>query len=298
MLEPTNTLPGTSAPADRTNELWGELRPADEAPIAAQQVHDDEQRGSIAPIVIAGAILLSLALALLLARGNTEPGSLATQTPLSEGTQTVIGDTEEVAETDDETAVPVEEDEEADEEPDTEPEIVNPAGAFQEPSINLVDGMVRLEGGQPDQATSDRIAGEISAIVGAENVTNNYVVDTRAPSEGWLGMIETANSITYVEDSFRVTEESQRQLDLVVYVLDQNPEAILTITSHAASRGDAFVATEAAQADADRLVVFFSEQGIDPERLIAVSLGSGIPLDADNPELPVNKRTDLAVAIP
>lgn len=261
--------------------------------------YDDNDR-SPAPIIVMGILLLALTVALVVVRGNSGPST--NEAALNEGGAIIVEDADVedgAVDTDDAPVADTDASDELTDEPeDTQPAITNPSGPFEDPALRLDDGVVTLTGGQPDQLTADRIAGEVAAIVGAENVVNNFVLDTRAPAAGSVGVLNTTDSITFVDNSFRVSDASQRQLELTAYVLNQHPDAILTITSHAASRGDALVATQASQADADRLVVFFSERDIEPQRIIAIGLGSAVPLDADSPELPLNKRSYLEVALP
>ncbi len=296
----TNTLEPTLDPGDNKQELWGELRPTESAamrPSNPRPPVDEPSSKSIAFAVIVGVLLLGLALALILVRGNSDLSGVQDAALVEE--ESIVIDT--VADEDlsdplpDSAPLP---DAEADVPVVDEPAEANPVGPFTAPSILLDNGLVSLEGGQPDQQTADRIAGEVAAIVGADNLTNNFVVDTRAPAEGSVGLLTTSDSITYVDNSFRLTDPSRRQLDLTAYVLEQNPDAVVTIMSHAASRGDAVLDVRASQTDADRLVVFFSERDIDASRIIAIGLGSANPIDAESPELPINKRTDVVISVP
>ena len=301
----TNMLEPSVDPAfDQHQERWGELRPSEPtvAPLAAGQIgnpggpgnanHDDDGR-SIAPIIVLGILLLGLTIALIVVRGNASPTD---EQDVPQPTESIVIEEEEATDA----APPVDDAEDAaEEEVAEEPEATNPTGPFVEPAVTLTDETVTLTGGQPDQATADRIAGEVAAIVGADNVTNDFVIDTRAPADGQIGMLTSTDSLTYLEDSFRVTDASQRQLELTAYVLEQNPEAMLTITNHVASSGDPVADAEVSQTEADRLIVFFSERGIDPARVIALGLGSAVPVDADAaPDAIENRRSDLGISLP
>ncbi len=248
-----------------------------------------------------GTLLLLLALALVLVRGNSLPGAGdANAGPTATGDELAqSGDTLAIGEDGTATAVDTADDAAPDNdglqagEPVTIP--AEPLGPFVEPSITISDGEVTLAGSQPTQTIADQYAAAVAAIVGADNVVNGYVVDARADEAGQLGAVTINETLTYVDTSVRLTDESRELLDLVVYTLEQNPDATLTISGHTVRSEQELFSVAASQAQADRLVVDLEDRGIDQSRIIAIGFGSSRPVSGAAPDAPINYRTELSV---
>ena len=169
----------------------------------------------------------------------------------------------------------------ADAEPEDTAEAVDLADEVPESTAVIRNGQIFFEGAVPTQEQGDEIAGYAIAILGEENVFNNYVVDPRAgdPSDGNITVEDTINFAT---DSAEILPESEALLNQGFALFTLRPAMTATVVGHTDSRGsiDGNLALSLARAQA--VADWFIERGVDPSRLTVEGVGSFEPVASND----------------
>ncbi|MFH1321129.1 MAG: OmpA family protein [Bacteroidota bacterium] len=109
--------------------------------------------------------------------------------------------------------------------------------------------------------------------------------------------------IYYDFDKATLRPASDKTLDLLVSILNENPEIIVELSAHTDSKGDDLYNEKLSQRRAESVVKFLRKEGISKKRLIAKGYGESQPIalntnpdGSDNPEgRQLNRRTELKV---
>lgn len=159
-------------------------------------------------------------------------------------------------------------------------------------------GVVYLSGSVPSRMIADAIVAKAAAVMGSENVVDQYEIDPAVPFD------PTESAPLYVEDlvlfptgSAEVSPEFQPLLDLGVVLMSQNPNVTIDVIGHTDSIGSAEGNLALSQARVDAVVAYWVEAGIDPERIRAFGLGESQPI-ADNttPDgKQINRRVEFTI---
>lgn len=111
-------------------------------------------------------------------------------------------------------------------------------------------------------------------------------------------------NIHYEFDKAVILESSKISIDTTVLALmEANPELIVEIQSHTDSKGNEQYNIKLSQKRAESVVVYLTQKGINPKRLVAKGYGEGRPIapndkpdGSDNPEgRAKNRRTDFKI---
>lgn len=133
-----------------------------------------------------------------------------------------------------------------------------------------------LEGPVPSQEVADRLFATAAAVVGPDNIVNNYVVHPDAPAVT-DGNVRVEQAVLFASGTSEVTEQFIPTLELAVVVMGLNPQVTLVVEGHTDSVGPADENLVLSQARAEAVVAYLVGRGIEPERLQAVGFGDTVP---------------------
>ncbi len=134
-----------------------------------------------------------------------------------------------------------------------------------------------LEGAVQTQEQADALYGRAIAVVGPDNVVNNYVVRPDAPP-ALDGNVRVEQAVLFETGSSVIAEQFIPTLELGVAVMALNPQVQMVVQGHTDSVGsdesNLVLSKQRAQAVVDYLV----SRGVDLARLEAVGLGEAAPV--------------------
>ena len=143
------------------------------------------------------------------------------------------------------------------------------------------DGKLYLVGALPHPKYSRAFEREAAAVIGPENVINQYIIDARAP-EPDAGMVRVDEPFQFDTGSAALKPEYNSLLNLGVAVMQLNPQVILTIEGHTDEVGTPEANQLLSLARAEAVKNYIVSNGrIDPNRFVIVGKGETEPL-ADN----------------
>ncbi len=252
------------------------------------------------PVLIGGAVLLALlalAIGYWLGRSDSEPPSLSsaseeidTAAPITTPVATVDGNPDLVSpatttidqvdtSTESGEATPVDD---ASDQPEstTPPETTIPKKKPAESKAVVLNGQIFLEGAVPSQEAADEIVALAAAILGEDNVVNNYVIDPDAGDPN-LGNIRVADSVLFESGSAVIAEEFEPLLNQAVALMTIRPSVTMKVIGHTDDIGPTKLNKKLSKERARAVVDYISALGIDPSRFTAVGRGELRPI-ADN----------------
>ena len=136
-----------------------------------------------------------------------------------------------------------------------------------------------LEGPVASQAEADQFFDAAAAVVGPDNVVNNYIVRPDAPAVD--GAVQVEQAVEFDSGSAVINEAYFPTLELAVAVMGLNPQAALVIEGHTDNVGSDEDNLVLSQARADAVVEYLADRGVEADRLQAVGVGEAEPV-ADN----------------
>jgi OOP family OmpA-OmpF porin len=186
--------------------------------------------------------------------------------------------------------------------PDVEPAPETPDSVDPQPpvaeSIGIVrNGQIFLSGAVPTADAGQRIVDLAAAIIGPDNVINNYVVDPRATDPN-LGNLTVEDTINFGTDSAVILPGSETLLNQGLALMTIRPAMTVTIVGHTDSRGTEARNMELSLERAEAVKTWFVERGIDGNRFTVVGAGASEPI-GDNATAEgrrVNRRIQFLLA--
>ena len=137
-----------------------------------------------------------------------------------------------------------------------------------------------LEGPVPTQEIADQFFNAAAAVVGPDNIVNNYVVRPDAPLD-IDGNVRVEQAVVFASGSAEIADDFLPTLELAVAVMGLNPQAQLVVQGHTDDVGDDAANLTLSQARADAVAAYIIGRGVDADRLEAVGFGETDPV-ADN----------------
>ena len=281
----------------------GRSVPTEESGAVAPAPQDDG-KNPVLPIVGAVALVILVGGAgFLLGRGNNDdvatdevPAVTTTSAALDEDDQistslTTVPETESDSETSDDT---VADDTEGDT-GDTADDIAEAADI--ERRAVLKSGKLYLRGLIPSAEIGEAIVARAGAVVGPDNVVNEYVVDSDAPFP--------ESAPLYVEDLVLFAYGSEEinpafipLLDLGTALMTQNPQVIVTVVSHTDANGSEEFNQALSQRRGDSVKKYWTDLGINPDQIIVDARGETSPIaDNNTPDgAQLNRRAEFIIA--
>lgn len=147
-------------------------------------------------------------------------------------------------------------------------------------SGRLAGGILYLEGEIPTRAIGDEIVAKAAAVVGEENVVDNYEVVEGAPLPN-CASVNVEDRVLFASNSSELSGDYEPLLRLGVALMTQNPEVQIAIVAHTD-----WVETDAynqalSERRAQAIYDYWVEAGIDPDRLTAIGRGETEPTESD-----------------
>lgn len=157
-------------------------------------------------------------------------------------------------------------------------------------------GKVYLRGVVPDDATAANVVAKAAAIVGPENVFDEYArvpgapVPTSAP-------LYVADTILFGEDNAQIHSDFQDLLNLGVALLTTFPTVTATIRGHTDNVGSAVYNDGLAQRRVDAVVDYLVDRGISSNRLVGQAVGYAEPIGDNHTEAGrrLNRRIEFVI---
>jgi outer membrane protein OmpA-like peptidoglycan-associated protein len=141
------------------------------------------------------------------------------------------------------------------------------------------EGKIYLEGTLPTRADADAFVGKASAMIGRQNVVDNYVIDARAsaPSSGLV----VTGELLFPLGGDVLQDQDFGLLDVSAIAMKQNEHSRMIVTGYTDSEGDEEANQLLSLRRANAIVNYMAWKGIARSRLEAVGKGESSPI-ADN----------------
>jgi outer membrane protein OmpA-like peptidoglycan-associated protein len=162
--------------------------------------------------------------------------------------------------------------------------------------ITFESNVAHLEGSVPEQATADRLSAIAAAVVGADHVDAQYLIDPTValpPSEP----VFFPDRFKFAPNSSELTADDIATLDLVMVFMVQNPQATMDIVAYTDSAGPDGSNLELSQTRANTIWAYLLYNGIAPERVTATGMGEAKPIAPNDTEegRAQNRRVEFVV---
>ena len=138
-----------------------------------------------------------------------------------------------------------------------------------------------LEGPVQTQAQADELYERAVAVVGPDNVVNNYVVRPDAP-ESTDGNVRVEQAVLFRIGSATISEEFIPTLELGVAVMNLNPQVQMVVEGHTDSVGDDIFNRRLSERRAQAVVDYLVGRGVERDRLEAVGFGESDPVASND----------------
>ncbi len=157
-------------------------------------------------------------------------------------------------------------------------------------------GKLYLRGVVPSDTIASQIIARGAAIVGPENVIDQYTRIAGAPVPS-SAPLYVGDLVLFDSDSAVLRPEYRQLLDLGVVLMNQNPKVTIVIRGHTDSRGSAEHNLELSQKRVAAAIAYFASKGVSVQRLSGEALGEAEPinLDGSGDALQVNRRVEFII---
>jgi outer membrane protein OmpA-like peptidoglycan-associated protein len=160
---------------------------------------------------------------------------------------------------------------------------------------SLRGGVLTLSGKVPSKEVGDEIATKAAAILGPDNVINNYEIDPTIPLVK-SGPLVVEDVVLFATGSAQINPAFVPLLDLGTILLQTFPNVTITITAHTDAVGSAESNMALSERRAEAVANYWIERGIAPDRLILDPRGEedlAIQTDQAQPE---NRRVQFLIS--
>jgi outer membrane protein OmpA-like peptidoglycan-associated protein len=144
-------------------------------------------------------------------------------------------------------------------------------------------GKLYLQGTVPSKAVGDKFKEKAAAVLGPDNVIDEYTYDPRVPTPT-DGTVEIGEQILFSKGSSTIPENMHATLDLVVAAMQLFPQARAVFEGYTDTSGSLAVNEELSQARAQAMVDYLVSKGVDPSRLEAIGRGPANPIAPNDTE--------------
>jgi outer membrane protein OmpA-like peptidoglycan-associated protein len=172
-----------------------------------------------------------------------------------------------------------------------------PAGDVVRPAASYEAGKLTLKGSQPSQVAVDALIARAGALVGAENVVNQYVLDPRVTTAVGAGPLSVVETVRFDAGGAELTAESKEVLDRLAAMIVKVPTAYAIANSYTDSQGDELRNVGLAKQRVDSLSAHWESKGVSVDRVVPAARGKANPVgDNETPEgRAQNRRIELTV---
>ncbi len=170
------------------------------------------------------------------------------------------------------------------------------AGEVPESKAVVVGGKIFLEGAVPDAAAAQEIVELAAAILGPENVVDNYVIDPRAGDPN-LGNIRVDDPVLFETGSAIIAPAFEPLLGQALALMALRPSVTLTIVGHTDSVGPDDFNLDLSIRRAEAVITWLTERGVEPDRLTAEGRGETEPIETNDTPLgrALNRRIQVFI---
>ncbi len=141
-------------------------------------------------------------------------------------------------------------------------------------------GQIFLEGAVPNQEAADAIVELAAAVLGPDNVINNYTINPNAGDPN-LGNVRVDDNVLFLPGSAVIAADFEPLLGQALALLTIRPAVTMTIVGHTDDIGSEDENLALSLLRAQAVAQWLVERGIDPTRLVAEGRGETAPI-ADN----------------
>lgn len=163
-------------------------------------------------------------------------------------------------------------------------------------SVVVDDGTFFLRGRVPSEDVGEELAAPLIDAVGEETVAVEWEVDPDAPAQAPTP-VSFEDEVLFDQGEIRIKEEFVGLLDLGVSVLTAIPDLRMTVIGHTDTAGSAAVNQTLSQARVDAVIDYYTERGVDADRLTGIARGESEPVnnDGDAAGRAANRRVEFIV---
>jgi OOP family OmpA-OmpF porin len=180
--------------------------------------------------------------------------------------------------------------------PTTDPAAEPLPEGVEESRAIVKNGQIVLEGAVPDEASAEEIVALAAAILGPENVINNYVIDPRAGDPN-LGNIRVDDTVLFATNSADIAPEFEPLLAQALALMLTRPSVTMTVEGHTDDIGSDETNLILSQDRAQAVVDWLVERGVERSRLTPVGKGETDPAvpntSAENQQ--INRRIQVFI---
>lgn len=152
-------------------------------------------------------------------------------------------------------------------------------------------GKVYLSGSVPSQEVAEIIVSRAAAVVGPDNVVNEYVIDpTVEIRPGDSAPLFVEDVVLFEFNSVAIAEPFRPILDLGVLLLSQNPQASVTVVTRTDAVGSEEVNLDVATRRAQSVVDYWVARGVDPDQIFIDPRGEEGASEDDDAETAARQR--------
>ena len=156
-------------------------------------------------------------------------------------------------------------------------------------------GQVFLRGRVPTEELGAEIETKAAAVVGPENVINEYEIDPTTPDVD-AAPLYVEDVVLFGFNSIRVETAFLPILDLGTLLLVQNPNVTITVVTRTDAVGSEAANLKVSQQRAQAVLNYWLGKGIDSSRVIADPRGEeGASEDDDEETKALNRRAEFVI---
>jgi outer membrane protein OmpA-like peptidoglycan-associated protein len=160
----------------------------------------------------------------------------------------------------------------------------------------LRGGVLYLGGAVPNRDVADQIIERAAAVIGEENIVDQYVIDPTAPVDPGAPLyVEDVVLFAYGASDF--DPQFTPLLDLGLLLLSQNPSVTLTVVTHTDSDGSDAYNQELSLRRGQSVAQYWIDRGIPAEQIVIDARGEQDPVADNNDPLgaQLNRRAEFYV---
>lgn len=155
-------------------------------------------------------------------------------------------------------------------------------------------GKLFLEGDVPSRAIANKIIAKGEAVVGKDNVVDNYRIDPGAPTIT-DGRVVIDDPLLFASDSIELSPAALDLIPLGVAVMKLNPQVTMRVTGYTDDRGDEGANVVLSTGRALAVVDAMAAQGIDRSRFEVRGKGEADPVATNDNDVgrQANRRIEI-----
>lgn len=160
----------------------------------------------------------------------------------------------------------------------------------------LRNGVLYLGGAVPNREVADQIIQRAAAVIGAENIVDQYVIDPTAPVDPGAPLY-VEDVVLFAYGSATFDPQFTPLLDLGLLLLSQNPTVTLTVVTHTDSSGSDSYNQELSLRRGESVAQYWIDRGIPEEQIVIDARGERDPVADNNDPVgaQLNRRAEFYV---